>query len=525
MARGQRFELNLDSDSDDNEPHPLGQAANFNLVKDVLERDVPTTTTPPAPPKSRGSSTGFPAPKVRKAPSRFKKQTSTSTQALPEQEPVLPRDEPAQPRQNIATKQSTPYSADVPSEERARIDRENKEILARMSDAEIERERQELLAGGVPGLTPSLIERLLRRANISDGSNEETANESPSSNQTRGGRLDANSGETVSSIHGAEPRSVTGPRRAARKVTFATPASPMQAEDEEQSKDVGTAQPGSNSTASLRPKPRSAHDPEAPPAHPPPDLHPVSSKTSPPKPTIQDLTSLNSATTLTPPRQLDPASPSFLSDLHSTYYPNLPADPSKLSWLQPLPSDPPSTSSYNPSQSSLPPSSLRFDFRGQILPPSLSAQLPVSLGLHHHADAPESAGYTISELATLQRSLVVAQRCVAIQTLGRVLYRLGKGEFGGEGSELAEGLWAVIGRERVVESLVAEAGGGLGEAKDRSRPGPESGEQNPDANTKGSEARTGPRQGSSRTAWALATEAVWLWQRSGGRAGTEYQTR
>ena len=57
----------------------------------------------------------------------------------------------------------------------------------------------------------------------------------------------------------------------------------------------------------------------------------------------------------------------------------------------------------------------------------------MTAGLHHHGAAPEDAGYTIGELAHLARSTVPAQRCVAFQTLGRVLYRLGRGEFGGRG--------------------------------------------------------------------------------------------
>jgi hypothetical protein len=91
--------------------------------------------------------------------------------------------------------------------------------------------------------------------------------------------------------------------------------------------------------------------------------------------------------------------------------------------------------------------------------------MPVSKGLHHHGEAPEAAGYTIPELARLARSAVPGQRCVAFQALGRILYRLGKGEWGvGEGGrvgdedDLAFGLWRLFRQGRVLETLEAAAG-------------------------------------------------------------------
>lgn len=179
--------------------------------------------------------------------------------------------------------------------------------------------------------------------------------------------------------------------------------------------------------------------------------------------------------------QLDPSSPNFLAELHDKYYPELPTDPSALAWMQPLPKN----SSYDPSAESISAAAIRFDFRGHILPPRLSSQLPSTLGLHHHAHAPSSAGYTIPELAHLARSTFPAQRCIAMQTLGRILYRLGRGDFGPAGEDLCEGLWEEMERGRVIDILV-EVAAGNGE--------------------KG-----------SRSVWVTATEAVWLWRRGGGR--------
>jgi hypothetical protein len=221
-----------------------------------------------------------------------------------------------------------------------------------------------------------------------------------------------------------------------------------------------------------------------------------------------------------PPPALDPNAPDFLQALHEKYYPDLPADPSKLSWMAPLtaeevdddddddgeddkdgsgsgsgstrPPPPPTSSSspYSPRLAALPPSAIRFDFRGALLPPRTARAVPVSAGLHHHGDAPEAAGYTIPELARLARSSFPAQRCIAYQTLGRILYRLGTGRFGAADSDLAQGLWRCVRDGRVLESLQQEAAL---------------------ADHEGS--------GGHASAKALAVEALWNWQRGGGKQG------
>jgi hypothetical protein len=157
-------------------------------------------------------------------------------------------------------------------------------------------------------------------------------------------------------------------------------------------------------------------------------------------------------------------------------------------------------SAYDASATSLNPNEIRFSFTGTLLAPRTAAEIPVSDGLHHHGDAPESAGYTIPELAHLSRSTYAAQRCVAFQTLGRILYRLGKGEFGDPGEpganlvgaedtfgELARGLWREVDKEHVFAQLVAESEG------------------------------NGVDGGKHVSAKAYATEAVWLWRKGGGR--------
>ena len=88
-----------------------------------------------------------------------------------------------------------------------------------------------------------------------------------------------------------------------------------------------------------------------------------------------------------------------------------------------------------------------------------------------------------------------SQRCVAFQTVGRVLFRLGRGDFGvegGVGEELWEGLWGEIEKGRVLEGLVEAAGG------------------------EGKEVGEGDVVG-NRSVWCTAVEACWLWRRGGGK--------
>ncbi|KAF3908072.1 hypothetical protein ABW21_db0204639 [Orbilia brochopaga] len=222
----------------------------------------------------------------------------------------------------------------------------------------------------------------------------------------------------------------------------------------------------------------------------------------------------------------DPSSPTFLSHLHKKYFPTLPTDPQKLAWMHP-PTANDSADTYSPSLSAILPSAIRFDFRGRLLPPRKAREVPGHLGLHHHADAPLSAGYTVPELAHLARSSFPAQRCMAFQTLGRILYRLGSGAYStpttnntssttdtdndtntntdnGNNSndisseeveqktrriatDLERGLWRCIHEGRVLESLQDAAGDGT--------------------------TRTGSTHLGVRN---YALEALWLWQKGGG---------
>jgi hypothetical protein len=305
-----------------------------------------------------------------------------------------------------------------------------------MSAEEIEEERRELLAA----LDPSLVERLLKRANLDDGRGD-TGIEPPSTKHKDGTRTKAieheESGVPV-------PRTAGKPVTTSKSVTFEDDAEPAKPIDLQAVSNISAM------TAADIPR-LAIHFPAAPAA---PDL--------------------------------DPSDPSFLENLHTKYYPNLPADPSKLAWMAPIPthgSIADQESPYYPAHEALPASALRFDFRGGILPPRISRAMPNTKGLHHHGEAPEAAGYTVPELARLSRSAFPAQRCIAFQTLGRLLYRLGRGEWGDEDSEITKGLWRCVEEGKIIQTLEEAA------------------------------SAEGGHQGSK----VYAVEAVWLWQKGGGK--------
>ena len=173
---------------------------------------------------------------------------------------------------------------------------------------------------------------------------------------------------------------------------------------------------------------------------------------------------------------LDPSSQSFFQDLHAKYLPSLPSDPSKLAWMS---DKTPVEAPYLSADGNVSVSALRFSFDGVVIPPQVANKTPVTEGLHHHGDDPQSAGYTIPELARLARSAFPTQRCIAYQTLGRILYRLGSGEFGPKEGDIAIGLQKCVADGMVIETLQQEANSQIRHL----------------------------------TAKSLANEALWLWQK------------
>lgn len=428
-ARGQRFTLDPDADNftfniDDegSKEHNLGTSA---FIKEIKERDP---SGPPPPPKPKQTKAGFPQHRPRRHVSAVKQwQPQANAENPPIRSPFSSQVEPSD--RAIAHHVGRKYGYNPEAKEKADISEENRRRIAQMSTEDIEQARAELMSS----LNPAFMERLLRRANLDEDKDDhdwESPDQAYTSRETTGQGSAASKSKVAFSPDLNEQQTV-----------------PMAAKD-------------------------SSHDP-------PNSVNNI-------EPQFQEVQS--SIHFPRPPRNpddyvsLDPDAPSFLSDLKRHYFPSMPDDPSTLSWLQDPTPEEIEASPYAPTQTRYAPSDIRFDFHGRLIAPSDSRDIPVDKGLHHHGKAPESAGYTIPELTILARSSLPNQRCMAYQVLGRMLYRLGRGDFGPRGSELQEGLWACVEKERSIEIMMSEANRTVGHVSAKS----------------------------------YATEALWLWRKGGG---------
>ncbi|MCJ1236403.1 hypothetical protein MMC14_004384 [Varicellaria rhodocarpa] len=433
-------------DNDDCErafsPLPASTVRNLDFVRDIQERPYTASNKSPAPPELKNSGTGFPAHTERFNRSAFKQQRAKHVSRGPQYAPAFTKTlkSTSVGTSLLGKKQLDPHGSEI-----REIDRENKKRLAQMSPMQIERERTELLAG----LSSSLIERLLKKANIEDHGASEG--------------MDSNSVNVSTEVILGLDNSPSALKHLPERVAF------------EELSEKSTERVWHAPSSSIM-------NPDAAPLAPLPDPNPASSQL--PLPSPSELHFPQEC----PSPSLDPSDPDFVVQLRTKYFPDLPVDPAKMAWMAPIPSeDSPADrdSPYNPSQEFLHPSSIRFDFKGRLIPPRLARQIPATKGLHHHGLAPEAAGYTVPELAHLSRSAVAAQRCIAYQTLGRILFRLGRGDFEEESDELYLGLWKCIEEGRILDTLSFEA-----DAEDD--------------------------QG-NRTCKAIAAEAIWLWKKGGGK--------
>lgn len=393
------------------------------LIGDLVEKDV-SSPKPLSEEDFKSPATGFPAPKKR--PSAFKQRRAAGAAGKASPSPAAPGAAPQTSKGNAPG-----TGKDFHATEKQRIDRENRERIQAMSPDEIEEARAELMNG----LSPEMVERLFKRANIEDQESTKLPFDAPPEEQ---------------------------PPPPTIKVEDATPAPPPRQTTENPPKPTA---PKEGKTKPI--------DEDRAPERPPDDLF--------------EITNAPKSTHFPAPNdpELDPADPNFLENLHKKYFPNLPADPSKLAWMAPLPtegSQADKESPYSTEHATLPTSALRFDFKGRLLPPRLSRSIPTSVGLHHHGLAPEAAGYTVEELCILARSAVPAQRCIAFQTLGRILFRLGKGEWGTTIEDpVAMGIWNSAKEGRALDSLAEAAA----------------------------------KEGGHRSSQVFATEALWLFEKGG----------
>lgn len=443
----------LDVDDDEAQQTQHVAPSPFTFVGDIQER-TPKAAAPPSAPTPKHS-TGFPEHKKRPVQSRFKQRKQQSEKTVLSDGTTVTSGA-SQPVSNASQDEdATPKTWQ--EQEKSQIDQQNRDMLSGMSEAEIEEARAELLGS----LDPDLVQKLLRRSHIDSGSNEAESLQPPPE-PIEGGILHREKPTKQKSVAFADETTTTPPKA----------PNPTVHDEEDDDKplevDIEPDFPDAlkEAQAQEQKEEESTHD------------------------------TIHFPTPSQPP-SLDPNSTTFLHDLHEKYFPSLPSDPSKLEWMRVRRAD---KTAYSPASTSVNPNEIRFSFTGELLAPKTAASIPVTEGLHHHGDAPESAGYTIPELAHLSRSTYAAQRCIAFQTLGRVLYRLGKGEFGDAGEEganrpgadetlgeLARGLWREVEKEHVIPQLIAESEG------------------------------NGVDGGRHMSAKAYATEAVWLWRKGGGR--------
>ncbi|KAH9993887.1 RPAP1-like protein [Xylariaceae sp. FL0662B] len=411
----------------------------MDLILDVKEKEVGQPKMPSFP-QAKSTNSGFPEHKKRTRVSAFKQKRQRAIQGEGRSQVfTTSSNEPLVAPKHDA--QSAPTNESFEQSERRKIDRENKERLASMSPQEIEAARQELFSD----LDPKLLQMLLRRANL-DEKTEPSIFDQPTTSSTQDPSADGQPAQSPPEIR-IEDTSIkssiatTDQENPTAADLSNYPPQPTVTDEDEEDKEAETT------TTTQQPQ---ADNPPPAPAAAPDDTPPTSAAAPRPHwPRPQQ------------PEDLTPDDPDFLQKLHEKYFPSLPADPSKLAWMAPIPSPhspADQDSPYYPGQSSVAVSALRFDFRGSLLSPRAARALPTTKGLHHHGEAPEAAGYTVGELARLARSAVPAQRCVAYRTLGRILYRLGRGEFGGPADDLARGIWSLVEDGAVVPSLYEEAG-------------------------------------------------------------------
>uniref|UniRef100_A0A3P8TYU8 RNA polymerase II associated protein 1 n=1 Tax=Amphiprion percula TaxID=161767 RepID=A0A3P8TYU8_AMPPE len=94
-------------------------------------------------------------------------------------------------------------------------------------------------------------------------------------------------------------------------------------------------------------------------------------------------------------------------------------EPEKLEWMRDLPA-PRRKGTKKAMQA-------RFDFTGSLIAPT--EDLPTHLGLHHHGEEPDRAGYSLKELFLLSRSQIIQQRSLALSTLANILSKARAGEY------------------------------------------------------------------------------------------------
>lgn len=483
-------------------------------VGDIIERDIDDTPAPlpPMPPK---------------APSAFKREWKRKPKPAPAPAPAAVNNQgPPPARPSVAGRFQNDYPSDQKLTEAEEIHLENLSKLAKMSPEEIEAQRQEIMEG----MDENVLMALMKRAKIKEDDMEppqqepivEEPEETTKKPQPKAQEPSAAREEPTITEVEEEPKQAKHPTQenskhslgddlesslGAREVKPSDMESKYDAEDEEHTDEKRQATPqkeAKTATASEMDFDTSAtpkkvkfgsrvekEDAEKAKGKESDETESESNKSGvqavhfPKAPTF--------AADDEDPMSIDDED--FMERLHEKYFPDLPKEPSKLAWMtdarhrvvEERGPDGEMTAKIIQDTSDAPlpktmlPSEIRFDFKGNMITPKTSRNIPMNLGLHHHGENPEMAGYTIPELAQLARSSVPGQRCIAIRTLGRILYRLGnpavmEKEYG---KTIGMGLRGLIDQGRVIESI------------------------------------TEATQAKQMNVAAYATEALWLWKQGG----------
>ncbi|KAJ9117017.1 hypothetical protein QFC22_004675 [Naganishia vaughanmartiniae] len=101
------------------------------------------------------------------------------------------------------------------------------------------------------------------------------------------------------------------------------------------------------------------------------------------------------------------------SEIQRQYFPEADLNEPNLKWLQ-----------ESSTASSSTAAALRFDLSGNPLTAEEGADLPSHLGLHHHGDEANQAGYSIDEILMLCASSFTPQRTIMLSLLGKIASKM-----------------------------------------------------------------------------------------------------
>lgn len=355
----------------------------MDLLGDIVEKDTTEDNTTDA---VSCNAQGFPEPFRPKQISSWKQRLSAKRDKHSRASQPAPRAPPTE----------------APSTAAQSIHEENLQALKQMSPEAIERERQELMESLDPRLVQKLIRNMDRRASEKQQSlfpEMEGAAGTWVGGNRENGQLPSLSDDQVDKALEVQ----SGARPEQKSVSFAdepAEASDRQAFSEEALPKESLQDLDADDVAPLDFQAAQSID------------H-MSNKDL-----FQDVHFMKPEESQD--EKLDLDDPDFDDKLHEKFFPDLPKDVEKLKWMQPLPdTEPADTVIEDVSQ-------CRFDFNGNLVPPTREIKSTIHSALHHHSDDPHLAGYTIPELQRLSRSTFAAQRAISVQTLGRILYKLGK---------------------------------------------------------------------------------------------------